>query len=591
MEFPQQYTLYIILAPLTIFISAILMAYVRSYYLSAETAALTRLLLIICGWLLFNSLELIDPTETGTVFWAKMSYGFITFTSVAWFAFALQYSNHLHWLIPSRFYLFCLIPTATTVIAWTNEWHHLLWQAYIFIPVGNLLALSVEHGSWFWVHAIYSYTLVFGGATLIILKYFQSFALYRRQSTWVVIGVIIPISVNVIYLFNLIPVLKKDYTAVSFALAAMALAVGVFRYRLFDLKPVARDVVIDSIKEAMITLDLQERIVDLNPASHMVINGPLDSAIGRLASEVLTPWGDIQTYLQTQTDVQGEIWLGHEQTRRYYDLLVSPLFNRRGGLTGRLVILHDITPLKQAETTLRKYTADLEIRNEELDAFSYTVAHDLKNLLAVQLGYSELLQTRMSGIPIKDAERYLGNITRTSRKMISIINELMLLAKVRSVTDIEVVPLDTPKIIQEALIRLEEQIQEHEAQVACPASWPAAVGYGPWVEEVWANYISNAVKYGGKRPIVELGANETRDIHSQKPMIRFWVRDNGPGIPADKQTQLFTLFTRLTPGSRDGHGLGLTIVQRIVTKLGGDVGVESTDGSGSLFWFTLPANQ
>jgi signal transduction histidine kinase len=130
-------------------------------------------------------------------------------------------------------------------------------------------------------------------------------------------------------------------------------------------------------------------------------------------------------------------------------------------------------------------------------------------------------------------------------------------------------------------------IQQYHAEICRPGAWPAAVGYAPWIEEVWINYLSNALKYGGQPPVVELGADVQDD-----DWIRFWVRDNGPGILPDDQARLFTPFTRLSQVDLEGHGLGLSIVRRIVEKLGGEVGMESdTTGSGSLFYFTLPATR
>jgi signal transduction histidine kinase len=103
-------------------------------------------------------------------------------------------------------------------------------------------------------------------------------------------------------------------------------------------------------------------------------------------------------------------------------------------------------------------------------------------------------------------------------------------------------------------------------------------------------YLSNAVKYGGRTdeaipPYVEIGF----DGQHNGGDVRFWVRDNGPGIPSEDRERLFTSFTRLEEARAQGHGLGLSIVQRIVEKLGGEVGVESAPGQGSLFYFTLPA--
>jgi two-component system sensor histidine kinase/response regulator len=100
---------------------------------------------------------------------------------------------------------------------------------------------------------------------------------------------------------------------------------------------------------------------------------------------------------------------------------------------------------------------------------------------------------------------------------------------------------------------------------------------------VWANYLSNAIQYGGRPPRVELGVTEQAD-----GMVRFWVRDNGPGLTPEEQARLFTPFTQLAQVRARGHGLGLSIVRRIVERLGGQVGVESEIGRGSAFTFTLP---
>ncbi|HSK65905.1 MAG TPA: HAMP domain-containing sensor histidine kinase, partial [Anaerolineales bacterium] len=145
-------------------------------------------------------------------------------------------------------------------------------------------------------------------------------------------------------------------------------------------------------------------------------------------------------------------------------------------------------------------------------------------------------------------------------------------------------PVHMAEVVANVQNRLSHMIRERQAQIVLPQAWPEAIGYGPWIEEVWTNYISNALKYGGRPPFVELGVSD-----NAADTLRFWVRDNGKGIPPAVCTSLFASFN---PVSRLGdleHGLGLSIVLRIVEKLGGQVGVESELGRGSLFYFTLPA--
>ncbi|MCB0210053.1 MAG: HAMP domain-containing histidine kinase, partial [Anaerolineae bacterium] len=169
----------------------------------------------------------------------------------------------------------------------------------------------------------------------------------------------------------------------------------------------------------------------------------------------------------------------------------------------------------------------------------------------------------------------------------SIIESLLLLARTRQ-AEVEVYPLDMAHIVNQARQRLAVTLADSQAQISVPDRWPLALGHELWIEEVWANYMENAVKYGGQPPRLELGAEPQPD-----GTIRFWIRDNGPGLSPEAQSRLFTPFTKLGQTSIPGYGLGLSIVQRIIEKLGGQVGVASDGvlGQGSVFSFTLPAAQ
>jgi signal transduction histidine kinase len=170
--------------------------------------------------------------------------------------------------------------------------------------------------------------------------------------------------------------------------------------------------------------------------------------------------------------------------------------------------------------------------------------------------------------------------------MSSVIDELLLLAEVRK-ADVRMQPVDMAGIVDAARKRLQPVIEQHQADITLPDTWPTVLGYGPWVEQVWVNYLSNAIKYGGDPPRIELGTNAAPDADLANGHVRFWVRDNGPGLTEEEQEQLFAPFTRLGDRHTEGHGLGLSIVRRIVEKLDGEVGVESSRGEGTTFHFTL----
>lgn len=275
-------------------------------------------------------------------------------------------------------------------------------------------------------------------------------------------------------------------------------------------------------------------------------------------------------------------------------LSAQPLMDQEK-VTGMLATFTDITELKETAAALERYTSDLEAQNAELDAFAHTVAHDLKNPLTSMLGFSTILLERRRDLPEHLLDQYSGFIVRSAQTMNNIIRELLLLASVREKDDIPIETFSMADTIENVIQRMQYLISKNRAVIDFPEEWPVAMGYGPWVEEVWINYLSNGIKYGGRPdqfivPHLVLGFDQPmKSLHEDRLMVRFWVRDNGPGLSQEDMRALFTPFERLHNVHTEGHGLGLSIVQRIVEKLGGEVSVDSTVGEGSRFYFTLPA--
>jgi signal transduction histidine kinase len=244
-----------------------------------------------------------------------------------------------------------------------------------------------------------------------------------------------------------------------------------------------------------------------------------------------------------------------------------------------------VTKPLQHEEVLARIQTHLTVRkqNKELDAFAHTVAHDLQNPLGMIISYTHILLEDLPKIETAETLDILYRVGQAGQKMNNIIQALLLLSGVRK-AEVQLTPLDMADVVGQSLQRLDSMVVEYQGEIVLPETWPVATGYAPWVEEVWVNYLSNGLKYGGKPPCLELGATFLPD-----GMISFWVKDNGQGLSSQQQDALFTEFIRLNEVRVEGHGLGLSIVHRIVTKLGGQVGVESKAGEGCKFYFTLPA--
>ena len=294
----------------------------------------------------------------------------------------------------------------------------------------------------------------------------------------------------------------------------------------------------------------------------------------------------LRIVFETGQSVRAELALPLGGKLHHYEQILSPLHDPSGQVVMAVSTIHDITERKQTEQLIQQYANEVLARNDDLEAFARTVAHDLKSPLSNIIGFVEWLQGRPD-LPPAERQEYLDIIARNAVKMDGIIDELLLLAQVRK-ERVELVPIDMTRLIAEAQARLAFMIAESGVVIRVPGVWPTALGYGPWVEEVWVNYLSNAIKYGRIPPAaarIELGFDEQSDDR----FIRFWVRDRGPGVPAEEQADLFKAFGEHSKVRATGHGLGLSIVRMIVEKMGGQAGVESDPGKGSTFYFTLPA--
>lgn len=220
---------------------------------------------------------------------------------------------------------------------------------------------------------------------------------------------------------------------------------------------------------------------------------------------------------------------------------------------------------------------------EDLQSFSYAVAHDLKQPLAV---FSTSLGLLEHYIKMHDEERTtrrLAQMTDIVVKMSETIDALILLSQIRETNDVTFSTIDTHQLVHAVCLQLADNINTHQATIYISDEMPTAYGYLPWVEQIWINFLTNALKYGGTPPHVEIGA-----AMQDKNSAYFWVKDNGKGLSPEEREHIFLPFARLNQDRKEGHGLGLAIVSTIVRKLGGEVRVESTPGEGSIFGFILP---
>ncbi len=235
----------------------------------------------------------------------------------------------------------------------------------------------------------------------------------------------------------------------------------------------------------------------------------------------------------------------------------------------------------------RRLEIELEERQEmiwELEAFSRRVAHDLKNPLAAVIMDLQLVQKLLEKKePVTQVEEVVGRASRTAWQCSNIVQDLWMLSVLKK-ADFSGNPVDMQVVVDSVIERFRYEVQARQAQISVATELPTVVGIQGWLEQIVANLLGNALKYGGKPPVVELGCHEVEEGEK----LEFWVRDYGPGVPESLLKSVFKEKQSLSLFDQSGLGLGLSIVVRAISRMGGHVGVKNLEDGGAYFWFALP---
>lgn len=477
-------------------------------------------------------------------------------------ALAATYTGSRVWLRPGVLMLFSVVPAFTVGLVVTG---HSDWLLGPFDPTLYPRETAFTPGRWLQFHLTYTFSLFFVALILLFLQISRTFSIYRQRAIIVFAGALISFLPGLLFFIPAMP--QLNWSVVGLSLTSVFWYWGLFRYQLLA-KPLARNAILESMEDA-VWIEADGRLIDLNPAAERLFGLPRRQAIGAPA-DVIAERALLPPLTASLDAVRTEIRLSPSGGDvRHFDVHISPIRAEGEPPVGRLVVLRDITERVQLV--------------EDLETFAGAVAHDIKSPLSAVVGSLTILH-ESRGLSL-DGELFdLAEAGAASAKrMGGIVDGLLLLASVRRKRDVPSEKIDMRALIEGVLeTRLRPLARERRARIELAAELPETCGYAPWLEEVWANYISNALKYGGNPPLVMIGGEQ------KGSPLRFWVRDNGPGLSQDERAQLFEEFTRLAPERAGGHGLGLSITRRIVERQGGRVGVDSTPGSGCTFWFTLP---
>ena len=314
---------------------------------------LVFLAVAIAEWSLGYALEIAGADLPTKIFWGKSQYIGIVTVPLLWIIFAYSYSTKGTRMTPRAVGLLSIVPLITLILAFTTEGHGLVWTDVQIYTVGRFSALEISHGLWFWVYWIYAYILLFGGTIFVLRSFNRTKGLFRKQNVILLIAVLTPWVGNLLYVSRLFPIPGFDITPFALTISILVFAWGIFSFKLVNLAPVARDLVVEKMPDGMIVLDAQGRIVDINPYVQRALGLSASQAIGQRAKDLFSAWPSLVERYENTLEAQDEIVFGEGESRIWYELRMSPLVDSRERPLGRVVTVRNITEKKQTEDALR----------------------------------------------------------------------------------------------------------------------------------------------------------------------------------------------------------------------------------------------
>ena len=315
-----------------------------------------------CLWILGYIFELTSPTLYGKIFWDKTQWFAGMFLTIAFPVFTIQYTETK---IPKPRLLFTLsliVPSLLLALVLTDDLHHLLYPNPYLDHAPIFSDLKYDFTWVVYAYAIYSYLVTFTGLGILIRRLIRPHRLYRRQISTVATGFFIPIFFTMLTTAGVEFTPFRDVSPFTFAIGNLIVAWGLFRYHLFDILPIARDIVIDNMEDLVVVLDIQDRIVDINPIALTALGMKSSIVIGQPALIIFEPWPTLIKKFFEPENIKSEVILPSSDKLNHFEIKSTLLFDKGSRYVGRVFVARDVTERVTLQKSLEKLNEELEER-------------------------------------------------------------------------------------------------------------------------------------------------------------------------------------------------------------------------------------
>jgi signal transduction histidine kinase len=565
----------------------------RSRRSAPGSPAFAWLMLIVAHFCLTTALHALATGTEARVLIAKVRFLAVASVGVLWLLFASGYAR-VAWISATNVRVaLWILPVFSLAAALSNELHGLIWRSVTPLDTWWGPGVVYEPGPLYWLHLAYNYAAVAYGTWLLIVGVRTFPPPYRPQYWVIVLGTLLPLGGNVLYLTRLRMAGGFDITPLSFALAGLCFTWGLYHHKLFGLVPIARDLVVDSMEDGVLILDANRRLVDLNAAAERY-TGATPASVGLEIGGVVPWWHDAKAELPGSPSLPAVIKT--EPGPRYYEVRVSPVRDRIRRFNGWLVIVRDITSRRQADA--ERYALERRVQEQQksdsLTVFAAGVAHDFNNLLTGILGNADLLA--MQAPPDSTQRRTAEAIVIGSQRAADLVSKMLAYAGEGRVVS-ERVDLDA--LVREMVDVLAASASKHCTLVYnSPGPLPLVDADPTQIRQVVLNLIINATEAVEDGGLVTVATGQESVHREMLARMTFGadvepgsyvfvdVVDNGQGMTEETMARVFDPFFST---KETGRGLGLAAVRGIVRSHQAALRVTSAPGQGTRFrvWLSL----
>ena len=520
-------------------------------------------------WSLSNALEMAGTDLPTKLFWANVQYACYGALPLASLALALQSAGQGRWLTRRRLAWLAVVPIITQVLVWTDPLHGLIRQDVYLDTVGPFPVIGKTYGPWFWAFATYSYGLFSAAIYLLVQAVRQAPPLYRGQPMVLLTALAVPLVWNVLYSYGFSPIPRHDIAPAIVCLSGITAAWGLFRFRLLDIVPIARNAIIEDIDSGVIVLDKQHRVVDLNRGAQRILDYPAARAIGRQAEDVFDAWPGLAA-LYHDMAARAEIVLEVGGIPHYYESHISPLTDQDGRRIGQVIILHDITEYKKAQAQLLQQQLALAV-SEERERIARELHDSLGQVLAYVNTQAQAVGELLSQGQTAMAENYLARLVTVAREAQGDVREYI--ASVKGATSSRLGFFST---LAQYLQRFGQNYKIH-TELTVP-------------EGLAEDALEPAVEVQLVRIIQEALANVRKHAEAGSVRVSLAVED---GQPAGHVMQVTVQddgrgFDPASPPAGGEQSFGLSIMRERTQGIGGSLEIRSAPGQGASVIVRVP---